>query len=142
MFLKIYLFVINYLIYTWTGSKAVDYDVPLDDDTVQLTAFFYNIPSNTTTEDELVTISEIVTAHKYPNTATTISSTTTSYSYKISNTEVNIIARRKIVNLVFLSQKYLIICTLYLKFSLFRVQDLLYQLLLKWLLQQMMEPMI
>ena len=60
----------------------------------QLTAFFYNIPSNTTTEDELVTISEIVTAHKYPNTATTISSTTTSYSYKISNTEVNIIARR------------------------------------------------
>ena len=26
----------------YLGTKAVDYDVPVDDDTVQLTAFFYN----------------------------------------------------------------------------------------------------
>ena len=73
------------------GTKAVDYGVPLDDDTVQIKVFMYNVALNTSSDNEEVSISESVTSHRYPNSATVMSTVSKTYKYSISNTPVSLV---------------------------------------------------
>jgi hypothetical protein len=74
----------------YSGTKAADYSVPLDDDTIQVTAYMYNMVFDSSTDMQEVTISENILSHSFGNSPTTIDTKSKTYTYKIDNLMVSL----------------------------------------------------